>query len=278
MNRIIILLFTAIAITTSCSSFLDYEVPYHGDRLAVHALLTDSIIEVYVSKTAHPLDSSENTWVENATVVLFGNNQKLFTIPQVKQGKYELNVSEIAENIDYHLEVSATGFEKVISTKQQLPPKLDTISTYTELTEYSNQSYYFITKIKSSGKEYVYQTLLDMYGATITRLDSVYLGYSVYDKPADTELTMSSFASTEFYYNIYSRTPDTLRYAVQRVRVYSTDFKKFILSVEQNSDVASGELPLFDYVPPIFSNMKNGFGLFACYREKKKMFLPPKAD
>jgi len=114
---------TLLFLCFSCEKEINsIEIPFEGQRLIIISFFNPyEILEVEVYKTIAPDALPENTIINNAIVVLLENNEIVDTLA-FEDNKY---VSKIIPSLNknYQLIASASGFPSVKSTTETIPTK-----------------------------------------------------------------------------------------------------------------------------------------------------------
>jgi len=120
----IILVFFSACFINSCTKEIDFKLPAPDKSLVVNSLFhPDSIWQVSVSSLTQVEGYKyKSLYVENATVELFENNNKIETLIYTKKGNYiSSNGTKPKHGYLYHIQVSSEDYPTAVSAQEMLP-------------------------------------------------------------------------------------------------------------------------------------------------------------
>ena len=105
---------------------VEVDLPEHEPALAVSANFSDidTTLAVYVSNSVGVLEPDQPTFIDNATVQLFKDDQLLYNLGYNNSGLYGIvGIAPLGSNsANYELKVSAPDFDPVFSTQAMPQP------------------------------------------------------------------------------------------------------------------------------------------------------------
>lgn len=280
MNKlfnIITLLF--LVFLFSCTKEVYVEIPDNNPKLVINSYLTPNIdtIKVWVSKSTplyHVYDEN-NQMVSNALVEISNNQSTWTTIPfDVNTNSYLIFTSEfpIIENQKYYIRVSAPNFETVESSLTI--PIFENINFRyikyeNRLSEWGDTSRLITYKFNDpSGKNnfYAFNAIVRRYEPEnqYSYTSELYVdngSWVMTDKNRDGKEISITFNGWDVH------TGDTVQ-----ISVMQTDEAFYLF--HSSLDNYGGDNP-FTEATPIYSNIKNGLGVFAGYTSQKYFFVIP---
>lgn len=254
----ILLLFTVVFLS-SCdlSKEIDYKTFYDGDKIIVHGFISpQNGAKVFIKKSVAPNNVQADNKVENAIVTLFENE----TAIRLKKIDDYCYVSEpdflMKPNKQYSIQVEAENFEKVYSTKQNsfacVP--IDTMKLLVEEGTYYKNLVVWFNNYNQLDKAFY----LKVYRYPDDENDNVSAGSELFNPYGLVDNVVTGKNSIE--YKLGYEKFDSLRVELYTL---SPDLKIFLKSFQDYD--ASKEDPFFEQTYPIYSNIKNGYGIFSVY-------------
>ena len=121
MKTLNYLLFLIMPVVFSCTEKIELNIAQTEPQLVLNSLITpDSIIKVHISKTA-PVLSEQKTAIRNAHVELRTNDTTIEILQETKPGTYLSSETAQTEK-NYTLYIDVPGFEQLSASAQINPP------------------------------------------------------------------------------------------------------------------------------------------------------------
>jgi len=303
--RFTYLLSFAILFIAGCSEYESIEdFPIAKPTLVANSLFrADSAIKVHVSRSLSVLDNAEILPITDARVVIFKDGLPVDTISQADESQYYVSgiVAELGHK--YSVMVSHSGYDTISSAQESLPASVSTgritaipvDSTLTELwyhTDIHDDSaftYYSMdvgVTIQDPGNQHNIYSLIVMKGdSSIFSSEPFYTIRNALFTTSDMALLdNANFETSDSYhyiayfddrnfdgkdYQFKLRIEDNewttfgARYYVVVKSLTETSYKYF-RSLSHNYNETSP----FDEPSRVFTNIHNGFGIFAGYDSK----------
>jgi len=246
---------------------VDLDIAYTKDRLVVYGLLDSKGVFVQLSHTVHPLQPKDENSVQNATVELFAQNTKLFNLISINESQYiSPNDFFPQQNTEYHIVVTANGFETAVSEKQKLPfkVKIDSLGT---IQKFGTGLYYKFTDPLLENNYYRddYNVFFGSKNENnYSRFPSDLGIFS--DIDFNGKSTQQKWESIHFSdYKIENNQLIEIPADSVRVRLFSIS-KDLYLHLKTLFDYeGSNADPYIDQPPIVYTNIKNGFGIFGSF-------------
>jgi len=263
-SHIIISFIIMLICLVSCeeSTVLEYKTIYGDDKIVVHGFISQQDgVNVIVKKTVPPDGVTNNDIIENANVELFENNHKLFSLIRKDDYLYHAPDTFMPKiGASYHLEISSAGMPKAITSAQVIfaPTPLDSVKLFVEdQTYYSNIVAYFNHYPNSENAYYL--NIIHYHNGSIDSADLYW-----------NSINLFSFAG--LIENLKNG-PNAIEHSVNKMYEFdsilvkfitlSPDLKKFLKTYKDYD--SSREDPYYETVYPVYSNVTNGYGIFASY-------------
>ncbi|MFT2009154.1 DUF4249 domain-containing protein [Pontibacter sp. 13R65] len=131
---------------TGCSKYLDYELPYLGDKLVVNGLLSpDSVVHLRVSRTL-PVTGDYRTdlAITGATVSFYENDKHVEDLRDTGNGMYASPSGfKPVPGMAYSVQVAAKGFVSVQTIPETVPfpPDLGSVVLQEQIKSIYNNVY-----------------------------------------------------------------------------------------------------------------------------------------
>ncbi len=280
------LLFFTLFVVLSCNKQVDINFPDDKSKLVVNSTFSDNgfmVVKVY--KTIN-YNSNENKYVEDATCKLFCDDVFVENLVHHEQGIYKSTIVPI-KGKKYSIEVSASGF-KTVMAESRIPVistkiSLDTIHTVI-FDPNDGLGVYYTKGILKIIDDTVRQNFY------LTKLKLVYPDGEIYnpitkyrsDEPTLTDNGLLNYKPSLLLYN------DIYFHKVDNFLVFEYDFPvwfedtlllitttKFITKdyyeyakstiIQMNNQGSSDNLFAIGEPITVYSNIKNGYGIFAGY-------------
>jgi len=251
---ICLILFFLVACETEKT--IDYVVFYEGDKIVVNGFVNmEKGVRVFVKKTLPPDNINGNDRIVNAKVYLYENGNKILSLESENDYFFvSPNSFSVKPNYKYHISVESQTLSNVYSQQQQIPQAtpIDSLKLVTKEYEPSFLKLYYNNQSIDNGyylKIYEYQE-----GIIIDSLDysnSLFDPYSL--------ITHRTSGVKSYRY----RTSEDIDSIQVKLYTLSSDLIEFCTSYQSND--WTSEDPFYEYTYPVFSNIENGYGLFASY-------------
>ncbi|TDB58084.1 DUF4249 domain-containing protein [Arundinibacter roseus] len=295
--RSALLVFIVISISGSCKERpLDFELPYAGDRLVIFSQTkAGDTLKVEVQKTYPPTgQSTYSKGITTATVKVFDKKGYVETLRHVENGTYISSNGLIwKENETYKIEAEAPDYPK-ITTDLETMPSAPTILSYEfskdidsrynpgtpsrELiikiqdTNPNDSDYYMVIIKREVGKEIigVNEFDLDKSSEFEDPCEFRYVGTFVFPDLCKNNAILTFRKGLELTYT-YSKNIDPK--ARDKIIIYtrkiSKNYYEFCKTYYEEDDL----IVAFKTPYPRYSNINEGFGIFATYTETQKEFI-----
>jgi len=284
MKSFIICLLTVLFFFNSCRELVTDEFPDFAAVPVVNSILREGEpLEMRLSWTAK-IDSSRLKFIENATVRLFANDEYIETLTHWKKGIYKASVN-VVSSVKYSCEINIPEYETVIATDMlptaSVPSDIQVISVawrdeegiaypairFTFENNPAERRYYeaIIWEVKNNGTHNAVKTQMPIAHFTDPVLKSEGLPVAVFSNEniKENEYTMTvNFLSHRLIgdgqYWLYE--PVMLELRSVSYDYYRYEKQKYLYEI--------GFAPEFGKPSPVFSlysNINNGYGIFAGY-------------
>ncbi|MFN7012862.1 MAG: DUF4249 domain-containing protein, partial [Bacteroidia bacterium] len=283
----LIVFFSGINLFTSCESVIDMKLPEQPPKMVVNSFFTpDSIIMLHLSKSQFVLKNQELKPITDGNISLFENGKFIGKFTHINKGFYYLPGFFPKTNSQYTLNAESSGL-KSVEANEIIPGKpiinrIDTSSSYYEGENYkdfivyiednANEENYYQVDLLGKRYDYIYDSL------TYDIIDSVEIYERVFftsrdlvfeDQGASSQavisdkifngaiyplrLSVSSYMFDEYGYTGYFEITVQLKQVSKAYAQYL-----FTYSKNRYSDP-------FSQPVQVYSNVNNGFGIFAGY-------------
>lgn len=246
---------------------IDYDTYYEGDKIVVHGFVNmEKGVSVFAKKTLPPDNINGDDIIVNAKVYLFENGNNILTLESEDNSYYSTpNSFHVNKNNKYSISVHSQELDDVKSSEQQIPntTPVDSLRLIIKEHQPSFLKIYYNNQTVNKGyylKVYEYQE-----GIIIDSLDYSTSLFDPYNL-----ITHQTTGVKSYKYRTSSEI-DSLKVILYTL---SPDLIEFFTSY-QNYDWTS-EDPFFEYTYPVFSNIENGYGLFASYSFDTKTLVNEK--
>lgn len=287
------LIFFVVVTLISCETVIEMKLPEQPPKIVLNSFFNpDSIIMLHLSKSQFVLNSQEIKPITDADVTLYENGSYIGRFTHINKGFYSLHGFYPKIGAQYTVNVSANGL-KSVEAKDIIPfkPIIDRVEISSSF--YEGQNYKdFIIYIKDNANEENYYTL-DLFGK---RFEYIYdtITYNVADSFVVTERIYYTSQDLVFQDqgagpqaiisdNIFNGNTYPLRLSVTEFlfdEFNSYSYFEVIVQLNQVSKAyAQYTLTLsknrysdpFSQPVQVFSNVTNGFGVFAGYSSTHTM-------
>jgi len=269
MKRLLVYIL-AIAGLISCDleKEIAFDPVYDGGKIIIHGFISPNEgVRMLLRKSVPVNRATEDDIITGAQVLLYGDNEFKFSLNEVEPG-YFISPSDsiLSEGVAYMVRVITEDLGVAESNIQYILPEviLDSIvyvknippAQAGRLKYYLNDPEGIVNNYTISYKEFSRDILIGSY-------------------PYSQEFIMPYFNDNEFNGRLYIRdinyyTPfdyDTVR-VIGRLYNISAEYMKFLESLD-DYQYTWGD-PFFDYTTPVYSNIKNGYGIFGSYTYSEK--------
>ncbi len=261
--KIFVLLILVFFSSCESSKEIDYETYYGGDKIIVHGFVSlQDGVKVLVKKTVAPNNLNADDGVENAVVTLFEDEK---AIRLQKMGDYYVADSNFIMKTDgqYSIQVELEDFDKVYSTVQNsfASVPIDSVTLLVEEgTYYQNLVVWFNNHNQLDNAYYlkVYPYFEGELDESFYQQSELFNPYGMIDNVVN--------GRNAIEYQLRKEKFDSLRIELYTL---SPDLKTFLKSFKDYD--ASKEDPFFEQTYPIYSNIKNGYGIFSIYNYDYKI-------
>ncbi|HOW31432.1 MAG TPA: DUF4249 domain-containing protein [Bacteroidales bacterium] len=304
--RIIYLLSFVMLFIAGCSEYESIEdFPIAKPTLVANSLFqADSAIKVHVSRSLSVLDNAEILPITDARVVIFKDGLPVDTISQSDESQYYVSEIIAGQGHKYSVMVSRSGYDTISSAQESLPASVSTgritsipvDSTINELWYHSNVHddsvfmYYsmdVVVTIQDPGNQH------NIYSLIVLKEDSSIFSMEPFYETRNVLFTTSDMSQLD---NADFETSGTLRYIVYfddrnfdgqnyqfKFRIEDSDWTtfdvKYYMVVKSMTETSYkyfkslnhnyNETSPFDEPSRVFTNIHNGFGIFAGYDSKR---------
>ena len=291
MNKSFYIIFILSSFLISCEKVIEFDVETTTPKIVINSIFeSDENWNVHLSSSLSVIDTSNLSNIEDASVHIFDDqNQIIETLVHDSLGFYQ-GLSKPIDGMKYKIEASALNFENV-NAIDSTPQKstilaLDTNSFISNSNERMNISISFNQSISISnyykiavkiGRE-KYTTTLNQNGASIVDTNYKEKWINVRPESSFTKRTPNSkeiiFKDDTFNSNeesvtfsiknlIYKDNQDA-SYSLKFITIYfygiSHDHYRYYNSLKIFEENSSN---IFAQPVQVFSNVNNGFGVFA---------------
>lgn len=290
MKRIFLISF-CISILLSCEKEVDINIKTEPLIVVNSFLNPDSIIKVNISKGLNIFDTLNVLFVDNANIELLTDNQSLGFLKYDKDGNYLMNFKPV-ENKKYNLQVTVPGFAKceasdIIPSKTNII-SIDTASVYKNYTnvleckinflDNPETEDYYLLDIKAIAGYYIIQ-----HSNNEDDNDTTYFEQSI-DFETDDDFVEEKIESDNIMYGVIFSdklingklnkiTVDIDNNILQIkdknvIKFYLKKISKdYYLYAKSYARYLNYDDELFGEPIQVYSNIKNGFGIFGGYNQ-----------
>lgn len=262
----------------SCENDLNVHIPKQESKIVINSLLaSDSLIRVHISKSSKLNQNAEN--IINANVLLKQDNEELGQMSSSENGWYTLNKQHVNANSNYQIEVSHPNFE-TCTAQTEVPEKViieqffykkknnNQVDFTIEFQDNPREENYYLILLK--GRENKNARDLEIFSDDIIfngnllkdptglQQNSLWGSRSFSDENRNGNYLRISFYIFNEEYDSSELFPE---YEVVLYHI-TQDYYKYersLLSFKNRDD-----LP-FNNKINIYSNVKNGYGIFTSY-------------
>jgi len=264
MRRYKFIIYISILSFIACNyeKEIDYDIHFSEENIVVYAIASpnDFYSEIFLSVS--PINQENIPEKKEFTVIILEHGNNLCTLKTNDNQKYYLpDGIKLNQNNFYSIAVSAPGFKTVYSADQLLPETILIDTTYIQRLNSQDYLIFRITDPQHRDNYYAYR-IQYLYNGNIVDINNNYLlcfYHTFNDEGIDgNEIEQKIKVSFENY-------SEGTKYDSLLLKVYSIN-EDIILLMEslEAYDATLGD-PWYEKTAPIFTNITNGFGFFACY-------------
>ncbi len=247
---------------------IEYDPVYDGGKIIIHGFISQNEgVRVIVRKSVPVNRTTENDIISDAQVLLFGDGTFNLNLTEVEPGYFvSPPESKLATGVAYMIRVVTDKNGEAESSTQLLLPEviLDSLiyEKSTQLTKSGKLKYYFKDPLASvnfysfSYKEFDHNDLIGTFP---------YNNEFIMPYISDIAFNGTLWSEDMFYYPPSNRDTITI---TGRLYNISPEYMKFLESMD-DYEYTRGD-PFFDHTSPVFSNIKNGYGIFGSYTFSEK--------
>lgn len=273
MKQILPGIIAILMILTSCSSEVEVTIPEQSTALVIHSYFTvDSLWQVEVSRTNSTASKPEKNLVENAIVILWQNIIPLDTLIEKASGNYQSEIKPNTSTI-YTLSAEAAGFPLVTATSltpdEAVGVEIVSLKPAEDLPAFLDNYEELLLAIdaKPGEKKYFNLTLwVIQENESRVRVDSAFLtdetvvgsrddgrGITFSASQLSEEGQLEVFLPAEYLKG---------KQLVVFLKTISPEYYQYETSLLQHLNTTGTP---FSQPVPVFSNVDNGYGIFAGY-------------
>jgi hypothetical protein len=269
-------------VIASCELIVDIDVPFEKKQLVVNCDFNpEEVWSAYISLNKNILDTLEHSRVTNAFVVVYENDQPIDTMAHVENGKYESDFGKPFAGKEYSIRVQAEDYG--IASAQSHIPNVTQIENVTVIepdpgsTDYKtkitvaftdnvNEENFYQLKVFTH-HEYLGEDFQIVYNSQSVGLsvDDPSENVEVEDWRAGVLLKDVLFNGKKREVSMITHYPSGGNFLVE-LRTLSKDLYDYQIT-RSLQEISNGD-PLSQPIN-VYSNINNGFGIFAGYAVSK---------
>jgi len=268
-NWIIILFIYLFTISCNKSSDVTLKLKTPEKKLVIHGFISQEKVHIEIRSTVNPVKTSSNDELNGVTVFLYANDSLLFQLVQKSIYIFESpKTFKPINGVKYKIKATATNYSNVESEEQMLPlyiafnkPSIKIIDSNLTYKSYKFLLSYSFLDDKKDEAFYVVMKYNYWNGLKIEDTSSIsrfninpYICFN--DIPFNGLMYKASeeFSIDSMYqYNFI----DSIQLKLFSVSKAYYLFSKSLLDYEISQSSAMYEQPI-----PVYSNIKNGYGIF----------------
>lgn len=275
----LVLYFVVILLLTSCELVkqIEFEPDYDGGKIIAHGFISkNSGVQVQISKSVPSNDTHQSSYIPDVQVTLYADNFPVSNLYETDSCFFISPDSIILkEGVAYKIIITTKDYGTAESGEQYILPSIDidsliyrkdTINWKGEKLLYS----FYDPENNANYYSFYYDAFHDVDLIRSSKPDDSFILSYFDDRLFNGQKT---WREESFYSTFYKF--DTVL-IVGRLFNISKEFKTFLESL--NEYEYTKEDPFFEYTSPVYSNIKNGYGIFGSYTfsEKKITHIKPK--
>ena len=248
---------------------IEFDPKYDGGKIIIHGFISPNDgVRVQINKSVPVNDTKMDDYIPDVQVVLYGNDIPIYNLIEADSGFFmSPQDSSLHEGVAYKIKVTTKDLGVAESGIQYILPEViidSLIYKKDTVTWKGERLLFYLNDPEESGNYYS-------------------IGYSAFYKDSLIESSFKAEAfvlrtfndiqfngekiweEISFYSSFYKY--DTVQ-ITGRLYNISGDFNHFLESLSEYE--YTKETPFFDYTYPVYSNIKNGFGIFGSYSFSEK--------
>jgi hypothetical protein len=260
---------------------IDYATIYGGDRVMIHGFISPQDgVHVIVKKSVAPNKVDADDRIGPATVSLYADDVPIAELTR-QDDRLFVSAPTFVPQPDkkYFIKVQTDAFGEVWSAPQPVfpPVAIDSVKLIAEEAPYyhTHLVVYYNTR-HSQGNSYYLK--VNVYPESVDSGDSDIIIPDEGGTPATSDAYVEFFnpftmvEQTKDGVNAIERRIYNHRFDSLHIALYtlSSDLSTFLKSMHQYD--TSKEDPFFEQVYPVFSNIRQGYGIFASYSVAVKTY------
>jgi hypothetical protein len=273
MRRIQYLL--PLLLISACDLVVDIDVPFDKKQLVVNCYFNpDSVWKADISLNKHILDTLEHSRVENALVIIYENDLPIDTLSHQKFGGYKSDSGKPLPGKTYRIQVAAKNYDPVSAHSYVPVPVLKTSLEASADLENDYKTKITVRFQDNGTEKNFYQIKAYVHYLSLNRDLSIREGLSPIqfsiDNPAE-QAIVGDWNEGVFFNDVLFNGNEkeltlTTHYGtagfIAEVRSISEDLYRYetTRSLQQSIDGNPLAQPI-----NVYSNIQNGFGIFAGY-------------
>jgi hypothetical protein len=263
----------------SCETELDLELPAHQPKVVLNSFFSaDSVLSVNLSKSQHISAPDAFTNIENAEVLILEDEQEVDKLSYVGNGTFRSEIFKPQAGSIYKIQVAAEGLTPVEASDFLPATKPEIISMKLDTTSFTffEEEYKVHFRFKDEAGVTNYYNLEFLYVDTLVNGRIKIKSLQIFtDEPDIAPLTPSqgrgiTFSDKEIEgqdinFTIYVpraiiNSKETIVVALKNISRAYYDYEITL----HNQLLTNGDP--FKESSPVYTNIKNGFGIFAGYQ------------
>lgn len=263
-KKSIIILFVIFSLT-GCMEFIKpikMNITSEQSKIVVHGFISinDGVL-VQINKTISPENINQDNTIQNVKAYLLIGKDSIVNLLKIGKDFFASPSNFYARTgVAYQIKVEASNFESVISNEQYIPATVSIDSLILDTTTFCDGMIYFRDPVETVNY-YTKNYLIFYKGDTLQNFFTAFNEYfSPYELYEDVE-----FNGKVKYLEQQVNTPEWEDSLILEFRLYniSPDLALFFKSI-QDYEFTRDDV-LYDQQSPIYTNIKNGYGIFASY-------------
>ena len=269
-NFTIILMFIFWSLySCDIESVIEYDVNFTANKPVLNGIISVKGIRVLVSETVPSTELNADNQVQNALISLYADNVFLFDLEKSDDGYYQAPEGfQPNYGTAYRLEAEIDEYKKITTAEQYLPVKveLDTAYySYDNLLKESLQINYAFIDPENQVNYYSdrFYRFGDGENLDKSNFDEFINPYTAY---SDEEFSGCRKMISNFIRNSgTTQSGQTVGIDSAQIILYSLspDFYKYLSSVRDYE--TTNQDPWFEQPAVVYTNIENGYGIFAAF-------------
>jgi len=286
MKKIVFLISIVSFFLFSCEKTLEFDSEVTKKKLVVNGIYeTSSPLKVHVSHSLSVIDQAEIENIEDATVSVYENGDFLENLQHTDNGFYK-SANLITENKNYELEIKATNY-KTVRAKDKGYKTVLINSIDTSSSNFNGQNLQKITinfdDLKNQSNYYAIE-LRGMLIDTLFDMDTVGLYFYTNHPVIENNDSGGGFSDwqTVVYFSdiLFSNKSESISLMINR-HSHASSFELEVILYSSGKDYYQHKKSKRKYYTSngdhfaqpvqVFSNIENGYGIFAGYAKSSKL-------